>query len=96
MAASKKKANNVFTPSGVGSFLKTKRVEAGVTQSKAAKALGYSSPQYISNFERGLCEPSVHTALKLTKVYGINKNELYKVMLQSFENNLKTAFKQAA
>lgn len=78
---------------GIGTFLKAKRIEAGVTQSKAAKHLGYSSPQYISNFERGLCEPSVTTALKLVKVYGITKGELYQVMLKSYESNLKNAFK---
>lgn len=35
-------------------YLKTIREKAGVTQGQLAIALGYSTPQFISNVERGV------------------------------------------
>ncbi len=40
-----------------GEYFRQKRVEQNLTQSDLAQALGYSSPQYVSNYERGLCDP---------------------------------------
>ena len=38
-----------------GAYLKSKRTKAQLSQTEVSEALGYTSPQFISNFERGLC-----------------------------------------
>ena len=40
-----------------GEYLKEKRVAADLTQKEVAEKIGYSSAQYISNFERGIALP---------------------------------------
>lgn len=41
----------------LGQFLQDARLEAGLTQKNLADYLGYSSAQFISNFERGISLP---------------------------------------
>jgi transcriptional regulator with XRE-family HTH domain len=38
-----------------GNFLKAKREAANITQAEVAEKLGYTSAQFVSNIERGLC-----------------------------------------
>lgn len=73
---------------GLGGFLKEKRTLKGVTQLEASRVLGHTTSQYISNFERGLCEPSVETALKLSEVYGFGKRELFDLMVKIYAEDL--------
>lgn len=82
---------------GLSQFLRERRRAKKITQLSAAEALGHSTAQYISNFERGLCEPSLETALKLCVCYGISKRELYDLMVQSYRVELKyRIFKETA
>ena len=41
----------------LGPFLKKARSKMGLSQRDVADKLGYTSPQFISNVERGLCSP---------------------------------------
>ena len=75
---------------GLNEFLKSKRRSAGLTQMEASLALGHTSPQYVSNFERCLCEPSLETAVKLCEFYGVSNQELYEVMVELFEADLES------
>jgi transcriptional regulator with XRE-family HTH domain len=77
---------------GVSSFLREKRLESGLTQMEAARHLGHSTAQYISNLERGLCEPSVEMAINLCEFYGGSRKELYDLMLDLYESQLKVRF----
>ena len=55
----------------VGEYLRQKRQESGLTQKNVADALGYSSAQFISNFERGIAIPptdKIRTLIRLTKL----------------------------
>lgn len=74
---------------GINGFFREKRTLAGMTQFEAAKNLGHSTAQYISNLERGLCEPSLDMALKLCEMYDVPKRELYDLLLEVFEQELK-------
>lgn len=55
--------------SGTNKFLQAARGKAGMTQLEAALKLGHQTAQYISNLERGLCEPSVEMSVKLCRIY---------------------------
>lgn len=51
----------------LGTFLKKARVQAGLTQKNLADYLGYSSAQFISNFERGISMPPLSKLGRMAK-----------------------------
>lgn len=73
----------------LGNYLKQKRKASGLTQWEVAKELGYTSPQFISNFERGLCAPSFDTLPLLIKMYRIPQNEILELLLKQQEEYLR-------
>lgn len=64
-------------------FLKEKRTQASLSQKDVADKLGYSSAQFISNWERGLSSPPMHTLKKLAEMYNVNIDEMFDVILES-------------
>jgi transcriptional regulator with XRE-family HTH domain len=64
-------------------FLREKRIAAGMSQGKVAGILGYTSPQFISNWERGISEPPVDTLKVIAKLYNVPMDELFEVVLKS-------------
>ena len=42
-------------------YLKERRVEAGLTQKAVAEHFGYTTGQFVSNWERGLVMPPLST-----------------------------------
>lgn len=64
-------------------FLKEKRLQAGLSQGAVAKKLGYTSPQFVSNWERGLSQPPVATLRKIAQIYNISANDMFDVMLKA-------------
>lgn len=75
----------------LGNYLKNQRNESGYTQSEVAAKLGYSSPQFISNFERGLCSPPLKNLKTLVKLYKIPVEELMTLILEEQESILRKA-----
>jgi transcriptional regulator with XRE-family HTH domain len=75
----------------LGDFLQSKRVKAGLSQGDVASKLGYSSPQFISNFERGLCAPPLNKLKLLVQLYDLNGDEVLKLMLKEQEKHLRKA-----
>lgn len=76
----------------LAAFLKKKRVDAGLTQSEVASQLGYSSPQFISNWERGLANPPVFILRNLTKLYKVPADEMFGKLMQEVERDLHREF----
>jgi transcriptional regulator with XRE-family HTH domain len=75
----------------IGTFLKQHRVKAGLTQSDVAQKLGYTSPQFISNIERGLCSAPVKHLKDFAKMYNVNTEELIQLLLTEHESVLRSA-----
>ncbi len=75
----------------LGEYLKEKRMESGFTQSEVADKLGYSSPQFVSNFERGLCSPPVSNLKTLVKLYKISTDEVVRLIIKEQERDLRHA-----
>ena len=76
----------------VGNFLKIKREKAHFSQGLLAQTLGYSSPQYVSNWERGLCSPPFEMLPKICHVLKISKSEIINVILDQTERELNRNF----
>ena len=83
----------------LATYLKTKRVEAGLTQRQVSDFLKYDTPQFVSNWERGVSAPPVDSLRALAKFYKVDAEEMFEVLLEhSLEqttNDLRRKFKAA-
>lgn len=81
----------------LGKFLKEKRIRAGLSQRGVSKKLGYSTPQFISNWERGVSMPPIDVLKKLGEMYHISADELFEIALNAkvieVTEDLKRRFK---
>ncbi len=62
-------------------YLKQKRMDSGLSQLDVARTLGYSSPQFVSNWERGLVSPPLETIATLIDLYKIPSTEVIERIL---------------
>lgn len=75
----------------LGLFLKTKREEKGLTQSEVARTLGYGSPQFISNIERGISSVPLKSLRLIIDLYGVSSDEIVDILLQEKKQQLARA-----
>lgn len=71
-------------------FWKTERVFARKTQWELARELGYTSPQYISNIERGQCAYPLEAIPKLCKLFSLDINMVIERYSQIEKNVMKS------
>lgn len=80
--------------------LKAARYYSGHSQLDVAKKLGYTTSQFVSNWERGVSRPPVPVLHKLGIIYEVNAHELLKGAFKAEAEILKTGlwkeFKEAA
>ena len=84
------KRKRVKTHQNVGTYFRTKRIQSGLSQEKVAKALGYTSIQIVSNWERGLCSPPAKVLNKLTRIYKLDKKEVLEFLVQEARREYST------
>lgn len=77
-----------------GLYLKEKRISAKMSQSEVAERLGYTSSQFISNWERGLCSPPMDVLQRLIKIYKVDPRRLVQLILEDNERALIAAFER--
>jgi transcriptional regulator with XRE-family HTH domain len=75
----KKRLNAKF--SHLGLILKAGREKADLSQVAVAKKLGYGSPQFISNFERGISSPPTKKLKVLASLYHLPVDELLQAIV---------------
>ena len=73
-----------------GAYLRDMRVAAGLTQVQVADELGYSTAQFVSNFERGVCLPSIKKMEILISLYNLHAKEVVKMLLSIQESYLQS------
>lgn len=76
----------------IGQFLKNKREEAGLSQKDVAEQAKLSTPQYVSNVERGISPPSNDFLRLLIRLYKLNVNELIEFMTEQQQRYLTQEF----
>ena len=64
----------------IAPFLKNAREASGLTQRDVSRALSYTTPQFISNWERGLANPPLDALAKLAELYSLKADELIRVI----------------
>lgn len=78
----------------LGTFLQEARVAANLSQWDVAKKLGYTSPQFISNLERGISSPPLKVLKVLVDMYGISSKELIEVVTIEQERVMETCIRR--
>lgn len=64
-------------------FLKMKRNSVGLSQKEVADQMGYSTPQFISNWERGVSHPPIGVLKKLGELYRVSAEDIFEVTLKA-------------
>jgi DNA-binding transcriptional regulator YiaG len=64
-------------------LFKAKRLELGLSQSEVAEKLGFTSPQFVSNWERGLALPPIVCLPELLKLLKLNKETTVEYMVKA-------------
>lgn len=65
-----------------GRYLKKHRVAAGMSQQELRAALGYKTPQYVSNWERGVCGPPFEQLGEICHLLKIDRTELFEMLMK--------------
>ncbi|MDG0816419.1 helix-turn-helix domain-containing protein [Bdellovibrio svalbardensis] len=85
--------------SKLASFLKEGRLKAGLSQKEVSEYLKYDTPQFVSNWERGIAAPPISILKKLADLYKISSEKLFEVVLAEeirlTEENLRKKFKMS-
>ncbi len=68
--------------SSLGHFLREKREQKGLTQAQVANKLGYGSPQFISNIERGISRVPVKSLKYFISVYDLRPEDVIDILLE--------------
>jgi len=72
-------------------FLKQKRETIGLTQKEVSDRLGYTTPQFVSNWERGLSSPPLNALAKISDMYKIKPREMIEVVMKEQREVLEKA-----
>lgn len=71
-----------------GEYLKNIRLKSNFSQGEVARKLGYSTAQFISNWERGVSKPPVTILKQLSKIYSKNPDELFNDYLEQIKEEV--------
>ena len=75
-------------------FLKEKRTLASLSQKDVATKLGYSTSQFISNWERGISQPPINTLRTLALMYGVAADQMFQVLVSTTIDQVEEDLKQ--
>lgn len=70
------------------------RLSVSLSQREVANALGYSTPQFISNWERGISNPPISIVKELAKLYKITPEEIIKKLEEIEIYQLRIKYKK--
>ncbi len=66
----------------LGKYLKQRRVDSNYSQVELADKLGFSSGQFVSNWERGVCAPPGDTLHKLIGMLKLDREKIVEAMIE--------------
>lgn len=82
----------------LGSFIRRMRLEKEYSQADLAANLGYTSPQFISDWERGISSPPVKKLHELSVLLEVKVDVLFDLLValstEQLVENLSEEFKQ--
>lgn len=74
-------------------YLKAKREAKGLTQRELAEKLGYTSAQFISNWERDVATIPLRVAPRILSILGIKRSTYIRLLLIGSARQLRRGLK---
>ena len=94
----KTKKNPRQVRESLGDFIRKMRLEKEYSQAELAANLGYTSPQFISDWERGISSPPVKKLHELSALLEVKVDVLFDLLVtlatEQLVENLSKEFKQ--
>lgn len=78
----------------LGRALKKSRMDNHITQIQVSNKLGYTTSQFVSNWERGSSYPPPKALKKMAKLYGFNYGFAVDVMMIEKRTRLEAKLKK--
>jgi transcriptional regulator with XRE-family HTH domain len=82
------------TKDPLAEFLRSARVEAGLSQREVSEKLGYRTPQFVSNWERGVSSPPGRMLRKIAEIYEVQAEVLYEHLIDQAVRKLEEGLHQ--
>lgn len=76
----------------IGLLVKQKRTRLGLTQKEVTDKMGWETPQFISNIERGVSQPPLKSAPKLCNILNISAYAMHGAYIKDFNKEFHKAF----
>lgn len=77
----------------LGRFLQSVRISKNLSQRDVAEKLNLTSPQFISNVERGLSLFPNDQMKKIVKVYGLGEEKMKEIFIREMHSSLTRILK---
>lgn len=75
-------------------YLKAARIRAKLSQRSVSDALGYTTAQFVSNWERGVSTPPIKDLKQLSKLYKVNFDDLSARLINHKMSELMRSLKE--
>jgi transcriptional regulator with XRE-family HTH domain len=75
--------------SSFGEYLRKLRIKKGLTQMETAKGLGWKSPQFVSNIERGNAQVPADCFNAYAKVLKVPTNTLVETYIKTYRKGFE-------
>lgn len=72
-----------------GIYLKECRLKSGLSQSDISSRLGYKSPQFVSNIERGIADPPPRVIKSWCKIIGASSLHVAGLLVSDYVADLE-------
>lgn len=96
--STKNKKNAKIVHETLGLFIKKMRLERGYSQADLAYSLGYTSPQFVSDWERGISSPPVKKLQELSQLLKVKPDVLFDLLVtlatEQLVTNLSNEYKR--
>lgn len=69
-------------------YLKSNRIKSGLSQAEVAAKLGYRTPQFISNWERGISLPPINAIDLLADLFSLPSDQIFQIILETSINQV--------
>lgn len=76
----------------VAHLIRTSRQTSGLSQKQLADELGYTSSQFISNWERGISSPPLDKLEEICNLLKITPKQIIEAIMLETETNLRRQF----
>ena len=73
----------------LGLMIKEYRNKAQLSQAELAKKLGYTTPQFVSNFERGVGKVPLVVVGRLIKILELPEREIMQLLIDEYTLEVK-------